>query len=172
VDRHRNVVSLTATQGYLFGSQVVIDGLGLVVGHGMSRFDFTANSPNGPAAGKRMHHNMSPTIILRDGQPYRAFGMPGGPKIVNVATQLIVNSVDFGQSPGAAIMAPRIHTEGAEPLLITNSAKESIAKLEAMGHRLQLEQTVGGPANMVEVSADGGTITAASGNGISAIASL
>jgi gamma-glutamyltranspeptidase/glutathione hydrolase len=170
VDRHRNVVSLTATQGYLFGSQVVIEGLGLVLGHGMSRFDYVAGSPNAPAPGKRMHHNMAPTIIMRDGKPYRAFGMPGGPKIVNVATQLIVNSIDFGQSPGGAIMAPRIHSEGGEPLLITNSAKDAMAKLEQMGHRLQREQTVGGPANMIEI--DGDRLIAASGNGLGAIASI
>jgi gamma-glutamyltranspeptidase/glutathione hydrolase len=170
VDRHRNVVSLTATQGYLFGSQVVIDGLGLVLGHGMSRFDYVPGSPNSPAPGKRMHHNMGPTIIMRDGKPYRAFGMPGGPKIVNVATQLIVNSIDFGQSPGEAIMAPRIHSEGGEPLLITNNAKNAMAKLEAMGHRLQREQTVGGPANMIEI--DGERLIAASGNGLGAIASI
>jgi gamma-glutamyltranspeptidase/glutathione hydrolase len=170
VDRHRNIVSLTATQGYLFGSQVVIEGLGLVLGHGISRFDYVAGSPNASAPGKRMHHNMSPTIIMRNGKPYRVFGMPGGPKIVNVATQLIVNSIDFGQSPGAAIMAPRIHSEGGEPLLITNSAKDAMAKLEQMGHRLQREQTVGGPANMIEI--DGDRLITASGNGLGAIASI
>src|SRR5262249_22003205 len=34
-DAAGNVVSLTATQGALYGSTVVIDGLGLVMGHGM-----------------------------------------------------------------------------------------------------------------------------------------
>ncbi len=48
-----NVVSMTATQGGLYGSTVVIDGLGLVMGHGMSRFDLVDGSPNAPAAGKR-----------------------------------------------------------------------------------------------------------------------
>jgi gamma-glutamyltranspeptidase/glutathione hydrolase len=60
-----------------------------------------------------MHHNMSPTIIMRDGKPYRAFGMPGGPKIVNVATQLIVNSIDFRQSPGGAIWLPESTAKAA-----------------------------------------------------------
>jgi gamma-glutamyltranspeptidase/glutathione hydrolase len=170
VDHQRNAVSLTATQGQLFGSQVVIEGLGLVIGHGISRFDFTPGSPNGPAAGKRMQHNMTPTIIMRDGKPYRVFGMPGGPKIVTVASQLVVNSIDFKKSPGEAIMAPRVHCEGAEPLLITNNAKDAMDKLEAMGHRLQKEQTVGGPANMIEIGADG--LVAASGNGANAIASV
>jgi gamma-glutamyltranspeptidase len=67
-------------------------------------------------------------------------------------------------------MAPRIHSEGGEPLLITNSAKDAMAKLEAMGHRLQREQTVGGPANMIEI--DGDRLIAASGNGLGAIASI
>lgn len=170
VDRHRNAVSLTATQGQLFGSQIVIEGLGLVMGHGMSRFDFTPGNPNAPAPGKRMQHNMTPTIIMRDGKPHRVFGMPGGPKIVTVASQMVVSSIDFKKSPGEAIMAPRIHCEGAEPLLITNTAKDAMDKLEAMGHRLQKEQTVGGPANMIEIGPDG--LLVASGNGAAAIASV
>jgi gamma-glutamyltranspeptidase len=97
--------------------------------------------------------------------------MPGGPKIVNVFAQLVANSVDFKQSPGAAIMAPRIHTEGAEPLLITTSAKDAATQLEQMGHRLQREQTVGGPANMIEIDRAADRLTAASGNGPDSIAS-
>src|SRR5262249_20322551 len=70
-DAAGNVVSLTATHGYLYGSAVVIDGLGLVLGHGMSRFDLAAGSPNEPAAGKRMAHNMAPAILLGPaGRPF------------------------------------------------------------------------------------------------------
>ena len=87
-DADGNLVSITATQGYLYGSQVAIEGLGLVMGHGMSRFDLTDGSPNAPAAGKRMFHNMAPMILLAaEGQPYAAIGLPGGPKIVTVTAQ-------------------------------------------------------------------------------------
>ena len=90
-DAAGNVVSMTATQGYLFGSTVVIDGLGLVMGHGMSRFDPAADSPNAAAAGKRMVHNMAPTVLLgRMGGHSAAVGLPGGPKIVTVTAQLVV----------------------------------------------------------------------------------
>src|SRR5205085_5263883 len=63
-DAAGNVVSLTATHGFLYGSAVVIDGMGLILGHGMARFDLAAGSPNAPAAGKRMAHNMAPAVLL------------------------------------------------------------------------------------------------------------
>src|SRR5204863_8706166 len=89
-DTEGNVVSITATQGYLYGSQVAIEGLGLVMGHGMSRFDLDQGSPNAPAPGKRMIHNMAPTVLLGPGgQPWAAVGLPGGPKIVTVTAQLV-----------------------------------------------------------------------------------
>ena len=65
IDFEGNAVSLTATQGSQFGSCVVVEGLGLVLGHGMSRFDFKPGHANAPAAGKRPQHNMAPTLILR-----------------------------------------------------------------------------------------------------------
>ena len=96
----QNAVSVTATQGYLYGSQVAIEGLGLVMGHGMSRFDLAAGSPNAPAAGKRMFHNMAPAILLApDRRPYAAVGLPGGPKIVSVTAQLIISLIDFQAAP-------------------------------------------------------------------------
>ena len=49
-DSEGNVVSLTATQGYLFGSQRVAAGMGLVLGHGMSRFDYMPDPSQPPRA--------------------------------------------------------------------------------------------------------------------------
>ena len=163
-DAEGNVVSLTATQGYLFGSQRVAAGMGLVLGHGMSRFDYTPDHPNRPEPGKRMQHNMSPVIVLKNGKPCFAFGMPGGTKIVNVTAQLAVNFLDLGFSPATGIRTPRMHTEGADPIFVTTSIEKSVVKeLESMGHQVRREQTLGGPANAVRI--EGNEITAASGNG-------
>ena len=120
-DANGNVVSLTATQGFLFGSQRIARGLGLILGHGMSRFDYEPGHPNRPEPWKRMHHNMSPVIVLKDGKPFCTFGMPGGTKIVNVTAQLALNLTDFGLSPEEAIRAPRVHTEGADPIAVTTT---------------------------------------------------
>jgi gamma-glutamyltranspeptidase/glutathione hydrolase len=145
-DSEGNVVSVTATQGYLYGSQVAIEGLGLVMGHGMSRFDLAEGSPNAPAPGKRMFHNMAPMVLLGPGaRPWAAVGLPGGPKIVTVTAQLVVSLVDFHATPLVAISAPRIHIEADEPIAVSASLPEPvIEQLRAMGHAVARGQTVGG----------------------------
>jgi gamma-glutamyltranspeptidase/glutathione hydrolase len=168
-DAQGNVVSLTATQGYIFGSGRVCAGLGLVLGHGMSRFDYEENHPNAPAPWKRMQHNMSPMLVQKDGQPRFAFGMPGGTKIVNVTAQIAMNLIDFGASPDEAVRAPRVHTEGADPIHVTTSIEKSVVQeLERMGHQVLREQTLGGPANAIQI--EGGVMSAASGNGEECVA--
>src|SRR5438067_3052498 len=147
VDRDGNIVSLTATQGFQFGSRVVIEGLGLVLGHGMSRFDFTPHDhPNRPAPGKRMYHNMSPTIVLKEQQkPFAAVGLPGGTKIITVTAQLLVNLIDFHCSAIQTVHAPRVHTEGPEPIAVSGSLPEPIvAELKKMGHEVVIGQSIGG----------------------------
>jgi gamma-glutamyltranspeptidase/glutathione hydrolase len=179
VDRDGNVVSMTATQGYQFGACVCIEGLGLILGHGMSRFDFDRpGHPNAPAAGKRMFHNMSPTLILRDGQPIAAIGMPGGPKIVTVTAQLAANLIDFNMTAEQTVTAPRVHIEGPEPMAVSSKVSESVVdELKAMGHTVRRGQDVGGPkteiggqANAITIDATTGALAAASGHGPSACA--
>jgi gamma-glutamyltranspeptidase/glutathione hydrolase len=142
-----NVASMTATQGSLYGSLVVIEGLGLVMGHGMSRFDLTEGSPNAPAAGKRMLHNMAPMVLLgHDGQVRGAVGLPGGRKIVTVTAQLVVNLLDFGLAPAAAIRAPRVHVEDDEPVAVSSAVPEAVVEqLRALGHTVRRGQDMGGP---------------------------
>jgi len=178
-DPHGNLVSMTATQGFLFGSQMVIEGLGLVMNHGISRFDFIPNHPNAPAPGKRMCHNMAPTIALRNGKPVCAVGLPGGAKIVTVTAQLLVDLIDFHSSAPGAVMAPRIHCEGDEPVAVSSKVKdETIAKLKQIGHQIVRGQTVGGPpgeiagtANVLSIN-DAGRIAAASGGGDNCVAGI
>lgn len=163
-DAEGNLVSLTATQGFLFGSQRVAAGLGLLLGHGMSRFDYEPGHPNAPAPWKRMQHNMSPMIVLKDGKPLVAFGMPGGTKIVNVTAQIAMGFLDFDLPPNEAVRAPRVHTEGADPIIVTSSIdKQVVQELERIGHQVRREQTIGGPANAIRI--EGQNVNAASGNG-------
>ena len=145
-DDNGNLVSVTATQGYLYGSQLAIEGLGLVMGHGMSRFDLSAGSPNAPAPGKRMFHNMAPMILLApDGQPYAAVGLPGGPKIVTVTASTRREPRRFPVPPSVAVSAPRIHVEADEPVAVSaNMPPAVIDQLRIMGHTVTHGQSVGG----------------------------
>ena len=171
VDGEKNLISLTATQGWMYGSHLVVEGLGLVLNHGMSRFDYSPDHPNAPAPGKRMQHNMAPMIAVRDGQPAFAYGLPGGPKIVSVTAQLALNTIEFGASAAAAITAPRLHTDGGEPLLVSQDMDASvIADLEKRGHSVRREADMGGPVNVLAVAPQTGKIDIASGETLGAVA--
>src|SRR5205823_3358690 len=73
-DGQGNLVALTLTHGGSFGAQVTVEGLGLILGHGLSRFDPRPGRPNSPGPGKRPLHNMCPTVVLRAGRPVLALG--------------------------------------------------------------------------------------------------
>ena len=84
-----------------------------------------------------------------------------------MTAQLIANVVDFGVCAETAVKAPRVHTDGGEPLEISSRVDESVkADLIAMKHRVERapagqEYTdVGGPANVVVMRE--GKISAAS----------
>jgi gamma-glutamyltranspeptidase / glutathione hydrolase len=162
VDKEGNLVSCTATHGNDFGSHVAIEGLGLMLGHGMSRFDFKRDSPNYAAAGKRPQHNMSPLVVLSGGKPYAGLGMPGGQRIVTVTTQLAVNLIDFKATPLKVVTAPRIHVEGKEPVKLTSDAPAGVAEaLKKHGHQVQQSDSIGGDANAVVVDLKTGAVEAA-----------
>jgi gamma-glutamyltranspeptidase/glutathione hydrolase len=145
-DPFGNVVSLTATLGALYGSTVVIDGLGLVMGHGMSRFDRTGQGPNAPGAGKRMAHNMAPIVLLdAEGRPVGAVGLPGGTKIVTVSAQLVASLIDFRATPTEAVHAGRVHAETGAPLAVSRSVPVGVVEaLRAKGHAIRIGQETGG----------------------------
>ena len=67
-----------------------------------------------------------------------------------------MNLLDFGLSPEQAVRAPRVHTEGADPIAVTTSIEKPVVQeLEAMGHQVKREQTLGGPANAIRLGDDG-----------------
>jgi gamma-glutamyltranspeptidase / glutathione hydrolase len=162
VDKDQNVVSLTATNGDEFGAQVAIEGLGLVLGHGMSRFALKPPHPNSPAPGKRPQHNMSPMVILKDGQPYAAIGMPGGLRIVTVTGQVAVNLIDFGLPPQQAVTAPRFHTDSQNKIQVTADMPPSLMDgLRKRGHTVEILEPLGGDANAAVINPKTSAVTAA-----------
>jgi gamma-glutamyltranspeptidase/glutathione hydrolase len=171
IDAHENMVSMTSTHGDTFGSHVAIAGTGLFLGHAMSRFDYRPNHPNAPAPGKRMHHNMSPLLVLRDAKPHAAIGMVGGPRLVTVTAQLVVSLIDFAATPAQVVQIPRVHIEAAEPIVTAPSVNESTAGLlEMMGHKVKRGPAQGGPANIALI--DSGLMTAACGAGLDGVDGL
>jgi gamma-glutamyltranspeptidase / glutathione hydrolase len=112
-DKHGNLVAVTLTHGGSFGARVTVPGLGVTLGHGMSRFEPRPGHPNSPGPRKRPLNNMCPTIVAKDGRPMIAVGARGGRKIPNAVAEVLLQLVARGKSLPEAVSAPRMHTEGA-----------------------------------------------------------
>ncbi len=138
VDANGMMVALTMTHGDSFGARVTVDGLGLILGHGMSRFDPRPGHPNSPGPGKRPLHNMCPTVVLRDGRPVLALGGRGGRRIPNAVFTVLSHYVGRDASLTDAIVAPRPHTEGDLNLTVESKWPETeVNYLKKIGYTVR-----------------------------------
>ncbi|MGC2116822.1 MAG: gamma-glutamyltransferase family protein, partial [Pseudolabrys sp.] len=77
VDTAGNMVSSTPSGGWLQSSPVIPE-LGFGLGTRAQMFWLDESHPAALAPGKRPRTTLSPTLALRDGEPYLAWGSPGG----------------------------------------------------------------------------------------------
>src|SRR5437868_6155123 len=117
-DRCGNLVSMTISQGGMFGSCLTVPGRGIILGHGMCRFDPHAGHANSPGPRKRPLNNVCPLIIRMPDRDV-AIGARGGRKIVSICAQLAQRIVDRGATVYQAAAAPRIHILTDGPLEIS-----------------------------------------------------
>jgi gamma-glutamyltranspeptidase/glutathione hydrolase len=110
VDRHGNMVSATPSGGWLQSSPV-IPGLGFPLGTRAQMFWLTEGLPNSLAPGKRPRTTLTPSVALREGEPYLAFGTPGGDQQDQWSLNFFLAHVLFGLNLQEAIDAPNFHTE-------------------------------------------------------------
>jgi gamma-glutamyltranspeptidase/glutathione hydrolase len=138
-DKWGNVVEYTLTIEQTGGSGIVVPGRGFLLNNELTDFStvYNATDPNRIEAGKRPRSSMSPTIILKDEEPFVALGSPGGSTIITTVLQTILNRVDLGMSVSEAIAAPRAAQRNtanvtAEPEFITAYGSQ----LAPYGHKL------------------------------------
>lgn len=108
-DKWGNVVEYTLTIEQTGGSGIVVPGRGFLLNNELTDFstEYDPTDPNRLEPGKRPRSSMSPTIILKDGEPFLAVGSPGGSMIITTVLQTILNRLDFEMSIPDAIAAPR-----------------------------------------------------------------
>jgi gamma-glutamyltranspeptidase / glutathione hydrolase len=170
-DRFGNMVAATPSGGWLHSSPV-IPGLGFCLGTRAQMFTLTPGLPNSLAPGKRPRTTLSPGLALRGGEPYLAFGTPGGDQQDQWSLSFFLNHVQFGMNLQEAIDAPAFHTthfpssfwpRESFPAAVDvedRAGPEVIEGLRSRGH----EVTVAAPWSLGRVSAvasDGGTLYAA-----------
>jgi gamma-glutamyltranspeptidase/glutathione hydrolase len=133
------LVAVTLTHGEYFGARVTVDGLGLILGHGMSRFDPRPDHPNAPGPRKRPLHNMCPTVVYRDGRAVLAVGGRGGRRIPNAVFDVVSSYVARGLSLADAIAAPRLHTEGGMQLTVESRLPAAhVRLLRGIGYKVRI----------------------------------
>lgn len=169
-DKWGNVVEYTLTNEQTGGSGIVVPGRGFLLNNELTDFSTVYNpaDPNRIEPGKRPRSSMSPTIILKDGEPFVALGSPGGSTIITTVLQTILNRVDLGMNISEAIAAPRASQRNtakvtAEPEFITAYGSQ----LTPYGHEFTpsgdafTSAAEIGAATAIEFMPDGGMVAAA-----------
>jgi gamma-glutamyltranspeptidase / glutathione hydrolase len=108
-DRSGNIVSATPSGAWLQSSPV-IPALGFCLGTRAQMFTLEPGLPATLAPGKRPRTTLSPGLALRDGEPYLAFGTPGGDQQDQWTLAFFLNHVHFGMNLQQAIDAAEFHT--------------------------------------------------------------
>jgi len=109
IDRWGNMVSATPSGGWLQSSPVIPE-LGFSMGTRAQMFWLEEGVPASLAPGKRPRTTLSPSMALRDGKPYMAFGTPGGDQQDQWSVNVFLRHVHAGYDLQAAIDAPEFHT--------------------------------------------------------------
>ncbi len=153
-DAEGNLVSATITQGMAFGAVFAAGDTGLILSHGMARFDPRPGRMNSLAAGKRPLNNAG-TMLIEAPDRFVAIGLPGGRKIVSVMARAAQRVIDVGDGPLQVAQAPRMHVEAAEPVSVTQSLDETVVtELRAMGHQVDVVGSVAGAMHAAELTRD------------------
>ncbi|MSR12397.1 MAG: gamma-glutamyltransferase [Gammaproteobacteria bacterium] len=168
VDKQGNMVSMTYTLEYGYGSAIVVEGGGYLLNnemgdfnpvHGVTnRFGQIGTTPNLVAPQKRMLSSMSPTIVAQNGQPVFAVGSPGGRAIINTTLQLILNIIDHDLNIAESVEAGRIHHQWLPDITSIEGnvfSPDTIRLYEAMGHELRVRGEQGSAMGVYNDRANG-----------------
>jgi gamma-glutamyltranspeptidase/glutathione hydrolase len=135
-DRAGNLVALTLTHGDGFGARVMVEGLGLLLGNGMARFEARAGYPNSIGSGKRPLTNMCPTIVLKNRRAVLALGGAGFRMIPNAVFEVLTRYVGRDATIEASIAAPRIGTDGGTTVSIEPASGGDGVLLQKWGYSI------------------------------------
>src|SRR5215211_5586811 len=129
------MVSMIQSNYNGFGSGIVVPGTGIALQNRGRGFSLEPGHPNAIAPGKRPYHTIIPAFLTRGGQPIGPFGVMGGFMQPQGHVQMVVNQVDYGMNPQAALDAPRWRwVQGREVEIEAGVPDHVFHGLAARGH--------------------------------------
>ena len=173
VDREGMGVSLINSNANGFGAHLVAGGTGIFLHDRGLGFNLVPGHPAEYGPGRRPPHTLSPALVANtDGTLHQVLGTMGGDSQPQILLQLLARTLGLGQSPGAAIRAPRWvlgpddHDAGfaawrpgqGRRVLVEDSATGWHESLAARGHKTALREEAPhtfGHAHLIEVTEHG-----------------
>jgi gamma-glutamyltranspeptidase/glutathione hydrolase len=148
VDADGNAVANTYTLNFSYGLGLVAEGTGILLNNELDDFAAKPGTPNAfgllggaanePGPQRRPLSSMAPTMVFHDGELELVTGSPGGPRIITIVLQIILDVLDFDMNIAAATAAPRIHDQWMPDQLQVEPGlpHETIEDLENRGHKV------------------------------------
>jgi gamma-glutamyltranspeptidase/glutathione hydrolase len=146
IDQEGNLFSATPSAAWI--PAVIAGDTGIPLSERAQAFVLTTGHPNQIAPHKRPRITLTPSLALRDGQPWLVFSTPGGDSQDQTLLQIFLNVAEFGMNAQEAVEAPRFNSEamystfddhGDQPLALDIEKRfEAVVldELRARGHKL------------------------------------
>lgn len=109
-DAEGNIVACTTSLCTAFGSALMVPNRGFMLNSRMSYFFLDKDLANFLEPRKRTIQTITPSIAMKDGKPFLAFGTPGADVQEQAKIQVFLNSALWGMDPQAAVEAPRFQS--------------------------------------------------------------
>jgi len=167
IDKDGNAVSVTTTINLGYGGGFLVEGAGFFLNNEMDDFSAKPGVPNafglvGNAAnaiqpGKRPLSSMTPTIVLKNKEPFLILGSPGGSRIITAVLQTILNVTVHNMNIQKAVSAPRVHSQWLPDVIMAESysiIKDVEISLINKGHKILPYKNVG-DVNAILINEDG-----------------
>lgn len=153
IDKDGNLFSATPSGAWL--PAVVAGDTGVLMGQRLQSALTDPNSPNVVAPGKRPRITLTPTLVVKDGQPLMVLSTPGGDNQEQALLQVFLNIVEFGMNPQEAVEAARFDTQhyvssfddheflAGSLNLESRIDEKTAANLKDRGHKVKIQAAYG-----------------------------
>ena len=155
-DKWGNIVAATPSANPEYG---ICESLGVAHNTRLSSLNTQRGHPNCLEPGKRPRITLTPTIVLKDGNPFLAISVAGGDMQDQVSLQMFLDVVEFGKMPKDAVSLPRFLTKhiqdsfnpSPDPKIrmgkiagveINSTDKSLIGMLEERGHKVTSSEAI------------------------------
>jgi gamma-glutamyltranspeptidase/glutathione hydrolase len=177
-DKDGWIVSMVPSGGWL--PACIAGNTGIGMSQRMQSFvtDAKLNPFNVVEPGKRPRVTLTPTLAMKNGKPFMAFGVQGGDTQDQNLLQFFLNVVEFGMNVQEACEAPNINSDqlylslGGEDrkpkpgsILLNDATPPYVrTELQKMGYRMRFDDRTSGPINAIFFDWEHGSFWGGSSN--------